>query len=377
MKSVVILFIVCALHVTFASITCLNPSGNQVDWYFMLKLPEVVGDYKGYTYLYLDADNTNAVKGDLHGSTNAVAQTIYQIGLYGGKVDNSSVGYVLWNDQTYDSITGKTIDHEQDPDGIYYAHSKATIAFDATTGFWLAHSAPGFPYKHTIAPSSWTFPESQSVYAQHFFCVTFDTSLINKFSQFLFNYHAFIYDFNIPRSIPNLADFSDFVKGKYTTGESTMTFQSLKGVDFVAYGKHGLTQSDIYEDYIAPGLQSGGLWVESWCCGTDGDCCMPSFCKGSPVVNPSSPQKNQQNYAFNSITIEKFSFASNLYYELENNHAKFALAEQNHFVCPADNNRAITQRNRGGGALCFQHEPLYNFLYSHITGFNTSCSKCD
>jgi len=141
-----------------------------------------------------------------------------------------------------------------------------------------------------------------------------------------------------------------------------MTFQSLGGINLVAYGKHGLTQSDIYEDYIAPGLQSGGLWVESWCCGTYGDCCMPSFCQGAPLVDPSNPQKSQQTYAFNSVTIEKFSFASDLYYQTRNNHAKFALAEQNNFVCPSDNNRATTQRNRGGGSLCFQHVPLYNFF---------------
>jgi len=348
----------------------------QVDWWFMLKLPDVVGDYKGYTYLYVDEKNATGFQvGDLHDASNPLAQTVYQIGLYGAKpVDPSSVGYVLWNDQTYDAVGGTVTDHEKDPSGVYYAHSKATIAFDSSTGFWLAHSAPGFPYKHSITPSSWSFPTGQSIYAQHFFCVSIATSQISKISQFLLNYHAFIYDYNVPSAISNL-EFSKFVGGKYTTGESSITFQSLAGVNFVAFGKHSATHSDIFEDYVAPGLNSGSIYVESWCCGTYGDCCQPSYCQGSPIVDPSDPQKGKPTYAYSSITIEKFSFASNLYYQTKNNHAKFALSERNNYVCPSDNNRVDSQRLRGGGTLCFQNAPLYNFLYSHITGFNTTCSK--
>jgi len=356
-------------------ITCLDTKGAPIDWWFMLKLPDVVGKYKGYTYLYLDSSNSTAL-GDLHDSKNPAANTIYQIGLYGASpVNTSSVGYVLWNDQTYATVGGKVTDHEQDATGEYFAHSKATIGFDANTGFWLAHSAPGWPYKHSITPSSWEFPTSQSIYAQHFFCVSIATAQINKISEFLLNYHAFIYDSNVPSSIPNLDSFANFANGKYTTSESSITFQSLANVNFLAFGKNGATNSDIFEDYVAPGLNSGALYVETWCCGDYGDCCQPSYCQGSPIIDPSGPQNGKSNYAYSSITIEKFSFATDLYYETKNNHAKFALSEKNLYVCPSDNNRVDTQRHRGGGTLCLQDKALYYFLYSHITGFNTTCSK--
>jgi len=203
---VFLLILVCSLHCVLGSISCLDLNGQPVDWYFVLKLPEVVGEYKGYTYLYLDSNDPNSKLGDFQDSTNAVARTVYQIGLYGSNVNTSTVGYVLWNDQTYENISGTAMDHEQDPNGVYYAHSKATIAFDSNTGFWLAHSAPGFPFQHEIVPSSWMFPKAQTVYAQHFFCVTFSSSLINTFSKFLLNYHAYIYDFNVPSTIPDLSD---------------------------------------------------------------------------------------------------------------------------------------------------------------------------
>jgi len=278
----------------------------------------------------------------------------------------------MWNDQTYEDISSPVVDHEKDKSDVYYAHSKASIAFDSYTGFWLAHSAPGFPYNHEICPDSWTFPESQSVYAQHFFCVTISTSIIEKISQFLLNYYAYIYDYNVPSGIPGLTNFNTLVNGKYTTSHSSMTFSSIVGVNFIAFGKHGATHSDMFEDYIAPGLDQG-LWVESWCCGTDGDCCQTSYCKGNTIVDPSDPQKDQSTYAYNSVTIENFSFADNLFYATKNNHAKFALSQSGNYVCPSDNNRADTQRLRGGGSLCFQDDNLYNFIYSHITKFNTTC----
>lgn len=338
----------------------------------MLKLPEVVGDYKGNTYLYIDA-NGGTQTGNIQDSTHALVYTVSQLGLYGATVDNSSVGYVLWNDQTYDTVGGTTINHEQDPNGVYYAHSKATIGFDANTGFWLAHSAPGFPYAHSITPSSWSFPKAETVYAQHFFCLAIQTSSINQISQFLLNYYAYIYDYNVPSSVPNLSDFSTLVSGKYLTGATSMKFQSSGGLAITAFAKHGATHSDMYEDYIAPGLGSG-LWVESWCCGTYGDCCQLSYCQGQAISDPSTPQQGQSTYAFNSIDIESFSFASNLYYSTANNHAKFALSQTGGWVCPSDNNRADSQRQRGGGSLCFQNSALYNFLYSPITAMNTTCT---
>jgi len=372
MKKVIALLVFLCVSLTTASITCLDASGSPIDWWFMLKLPDVVGDYKGDTYLYVDANGGAFKKGDIQDTTHALYHTIVQLGLYGGTVDNSKVGYVIWNDQTYVTLNSTDVNHEQDPSGVYYAHSKATIGFDANTGFWLAHSAPGFPYDHTICPDSWTFPKAQTVYAQHFFCLAIQTSDINKISEFLLNYYAFIYDHNVPSDISGLESFSTLVSGKYTTSHSSMSFSSSGGLAITAFGKHGATGSDMYEDYIAPALNSG-LWVESWCCGTYGDCCQLSYCKGQTIYDPSTPQKSQTTYAYNSIDMEKFSFASNLYYSTENNHAKFALSQTGGWVCPSDNNRADSQRLRGGGSLCFQNENLYSFLYSHVTAMNTTC----
>jgi len=86
-----------------------------------------------------------------------VRYTVEQLGLYGASVDRSKVGWVLWNDQTYENIHDKVVNHEQDPSGKYYAHSKGMIAFDSSSGFWMAHSTPGFPFDHKISPSSWFF----------------------------------------------------------------------------------------------------------------------------------------------------------------------------------------------------------------------------
>jgi len=367
-----LLIVLLFISISQGDITCLDLKKSPIDWWFMLKLPNVVGGFKGNTYMYIDANGATEM-GNIQ-NTNALVYTISQLGLYGGTaVDKDEVGYVIWNDQTYDSVGGTTINHEDDPNGVYYAHSKATIGFDTKAGFWLAHSAPGFPYSHSICPSSWTFPSAQTVYAQHFFCLAIETSSIESISNFLLNYYAYVYDYNVPSKVPNIPTFASLVSGKYKTSYESMSFTSSGGLPITAFAKHGATNSDMYEDYIAPGLKSG-LWVESWCCGLDGNCCKFSYCKGQTIVDPSTPQKNDTSYDYNSIDVENISFASNLYYSLENNHAKWALSQTGGYVCPSDNNRADSQRLRGGGALCFKDSALYNFLYSHITSFNTTCS---
>lgn len=112
------------LPAVLASVSCKDSDGNEVDWYFMYKTPEVSSG-KGYGFVYYDS-NGRTENGDLGNNNTALKNTIYQLGLYGHTVDKSRVGWVIWNDQTYVDIKQKVVNHEQDPNGKYYAHSKVS-----------------------------------------------------------------------------------------------------------------------------------------------------------------------------------------------------------------------------------------------------------
>jgi len=207
-----------------------------------------------------------------------------------------------------------------------------------------------------------------------FFCTSFNTKSLDKISQFLLSYYAFVYDSNIPTAFSTPTSFSNLVNGQYTTSTSSILYTTLGGVNFIGFGKNGMTGSDLYEDYVAPGI-SNGLVVETWCGGdfSDSPGCQPSNCQGQPIVNPSVPQSGQSSYAYDSVTIEAFDFGDGNSFDTSLNHAKFALSETGAWVCPGDINRQTTQRKRGGGAICFKNSGLYTLLDGAITALNKTC----
>jgi len=338
-----------------------------------------VKPYSGYTYVYTDVNTAGSWKVGNLNETNAAYYTVSQLGLYGGKA-TSKVGWGMWNDQTHTDLNGPCVDHEKDGQGNIYAHSKGLIGFDSSTGFWMSHSAPGFPYDHDLCPTSWFFPSSQTVYAQHFFCVSISASDVDRFGSFLQYYHAFIYDSKIPSGM-DLSNFQTFTEGHFHKTETSITFSTLGGEKLTAVGKYATTNADLYEDYIAP-LLSTGLLVQSWCGGIYEKACIRSYCEGSSIVEPSDPQKDsgKTTYAYDSVDIEELNFGTSLSYPNAYNHAKWAVASDpkgkpQPWVCAADNNRQYTQRKRGGGALCFQNQPVWTALNKAISQINTTCTE--
>jgi len=206
-----------------------------------------------------------------------------------------------------------------------------------------------------------------------FFCISISSSDLEKFGDYLEYYHAYVYDSKIPSGM-SLPTFNSFVGEHFHKTNESITFSSLGGVQFTAIGKYATTNADLYEDYVAPVLQTG-LVVQSWCGGTYGNDCEPSYCKGNPIQKPSNPQQGESTYPYDSISIENVNF-NGLQYINKYNHAKWAISNSNTpWFCASDNNREYTQRLRGGGAICMQNSALFNSLKNVVTGLNTTCSS--
>eukprot|EP01125_Pyxidicula_operculata_P021747 TRINITY_DN8608_c0_g1_i1.p1 TRINITY_DN8608_c0_g1~~TRINITY_DN8608_c0_g1_i1.p1 ORF type:complete len:380 (-),score=73.93 TRINITY_DN8608_c0_g1_i1:170-1309(-) len=377
MQGAAVLFVIAlvTLHGSNAqSVQCLDNNGNPVDWFFLYKLGEPVSPYSGYTYVYTDSNTDGQWKMGNFNNTNAVFNTVSQIGLYGGNSPSSDVGWALWNDQTYSTVGGKIADHESDGSGYIYGHTKGLIGFDSNTAFWITHSAPGFPFDHSISPSSWYFPHGQSIYAQNFFCVSIFSSNLDNIGSYLQYYHAYVYDSNVPSSA-NMPNFQAFTNDQFLTTNGSVAFTSLAGKRFLAVGKNQMTNSDLYEDYLAPALNTG-LYVECWCGGTFGFDCMDSYCAGAPIgSNPSTPQSSWSSYPFDSVTVDGLNF-NGMSFAVKYNHAKWAISipsSSANWFCASDINRETTQRKRGGGAVCMRDPQLWNAMYTAITSLDTSC----
>jgi len=379
-----------------AALQCLNRNNQPVDWFFLYKMSSIVGgDYKGYTYVYLDSTDSSWTEGNFQISTsNPVTNTILQMfpnGNYSARrahVNNpgdivTDRAWVMYNDQTYDTpedlSSGKCINHEEDDSGVYYGHTKGDLCFDKSTGFYLTHSAPGFPLAHYLAPSSWYFPASQTVYGQAFFCISISSSTADQIAGLLQYTHAHVYDFNLPSSWDSsFPNFNTLIQNKYSTDHGHISFSSLAGKQFEGFAKHGLTDSDLYEDYVEPYLKTG-LKVESWCGGIYDFDCEPSYCQGKPIVNASRPQSQSSTYTSNDVNVSELRFSSSLGFLNKYDHAKWAIAYNPHstpeepWFCMGDINRELAQRRRGGGAVCMQDSEVWGAMNKAITKYDNDC----
>lgn len=356
-----------------------------------MKLPLNVGAESGYTFIYWDAETPSKwSEGNFrYHDGNAVALTVMQLGLYGAKLAGSKdkMAWAMWNDESYGSYMWKhPVEHWNDSTGAMYGHTKGLLAHDlsAKTGFYLQHSAPAFPFNHTATPDYWHFPFDQSIFAQHFFCTSLSQINLEAVAAVARYYHAFIYEAWVPShaksTLPELTALAVFKGGSLNGTNANVgsaLVETLGGLKMTIIGKTATFDGDLYEDAIAPQLLSQSsppvtFQVQTWCCGNDGYCCEPAYCLGAPIVNASEPQRHEHTYKYSSVDVMQVDFGKGgdgdqLTYRVAGNHAKWLVGSTGMWVCMADMNRMITQRLRGGGALCFEDADVHAVFSAAIS----------
>ena len=112
---------------------------------------------------------------------------------------------------------------------------------------------------------------------------------------------------------------------------------------------------DLYEDVVAPGLQSD-LWVETWCRAP----CLESYCL--------------DRYRWMVENVDTMSLAG-VVFDRSRDHSKWAIGKHNPngWVCVGDLNRMPSQRKRGGGTVCLWEPTVQQSIY----GWIRNVSLCD
>lgn len=152
---------------------------------------------------------------------------------------------------------------------------------------------------------------------------------------------------------------------------------------------------DIWDSLVAPSIGCRALKVESWLHGWQK---LPDRCQGSAcVVNaagvivhmPGDIQKSVDAlstapFAVN-LTAGHFPFEVSKHWGIYQDHAKWAVCCSDVAVCFGDMNRMMTQRRRGGLAICFRPPSdgglqfagqLHDRLKMWLLSRSTSCSGC-
>ncbi|XP_028456695.1 deoxyribonuclease-2-alpha-like [Perca flavescens] len=360
--------------------------------YIIYKAPNVTDKTTGLEYIYIDSkDQTKKTSTDHNKLINhpdgVLANTLKPI-LKPIPPTTTDFGFISYSDQP-PAVNGVTPSVAST-----YGHSKGVVMIGKPTGVWLLHSTPRFPFKRDN--NFW--PPSGAAKAQTFICVTFKYEEFEKIGQHLKDIAAFPFDHHIPPGFHQ--ELIDVKEKKKTPGQKIQDLTSAGGADFQSFAKKlyeykggksrrrrtktppkpprkpipkakPITKAKAKAPSPAkqaalkdPKRFDGDLYraiaekydtdvrVQTWGCqaGRDGSYCV----------------KNQRQV----IKIESVKAdlgKGDVRWKASNDHSKWCVGKDKHLICIADVNRALSQYQRPGGALCFRHQQASELFKGLIT----------
>lgn len=321
-----------------------NQQGDAVDWWFIYKTPDHSGrpDNKGFDFLYFDptCEALGLSPIGLDQDNQPLSQTLR--GIFDAP---GTTGYIAYNDEHVDGS-----DNNSDK-----GHCKGILAFDKTSNsaLLLLHSTPRFPAK-----GEFTLPVDEQIYGQTFICITLpDYQTANSIAEQMLsqqNPQVLTESSYLPASTLENEPLARLYHGEgieESSSPSTLKFNSRGGKAFLLIAKSREWGEDFWIDLVSPELNCD-LIVETWRRGAV------------------TPLQDKRSTDFDEDTLDiKFQLTPSLSYawHYTKDHAKWAVALKNStsqlpWVCVADLNRMVSQEKRGGGALCFQEERLWQAL---------------
>ncbi|XP_005175349.2 plancitoxin-1 [Musca domestica] len=348
---------------TESKISCKDEKGQDVDWFYLYKLPMHYAaknstkprDSAGLNYLYMTSksyDNWSLSPKQINESSSMAGLTLEPL------FANDSILLLAYNDEF--------------PNGTVIfsgGHAKGVVASDGVTGLWLIHSVPKFPNT-----TKYEYPSTGCHYGQSFLCVTLPASEMEKVAeQLLFN-EPNIYHHKITKEL--MEQFPTFEKVLQKDWIKTEPFNNvlnlitLEGKTFKSFAKSSQFNQELYEDFVAPTLDTN-LLVETW---RNGGGNLQSNCT-----------RNDKVYNIQKIEEENFG----LDFKTTQDHSKWAVSQSvglkfwrwrfrstSNWICVGDINRQQHQLVRGGGVLCQQNSKISK-LYRGLVKEYESCSKKD
>ncbi len=323
----------------------IGDSGKAVDWFFMYKLPAGAGDPSGKTdatskgseYLYFDDATSDPIALSKYAITD-VSSGLY-VTLAQLQRSSAGAGYLMYNDEPpTDAMDGR------------YGHTKGVLAFDVDTdsAFWLIHSTPKFP-----SPSDPLFPDSGVGNAQAFLCITLEgVASAEKIAAIMrVQQQPQIYSTVLPKSLKQdspLRALADGVDLKSKEDPATLRFSSKAGEPFRLFAKNPNWGRDLWRELVAENL-GVDLEVETW--------------RRLELDRDASGGKESDNEAedvedVRYINLEHIGLPFEWRYTKD--HAKLATSKEYDWVIVADINRDKSQASRGGGAVAFQNQSLWD-----------------
>ncbi|CAL8253200.1 unnamed protein product [Merluccius merluccius] len=329
-------------------ISCRNEAGEPVDWFVVYKLPihRIRQDGSGVEYLYLDSavETWQISKFTVNTSDGAIGLTLNQLYLGQAYTSNSTV-YAMYNDGP--------------PDMVYlqgYGHTKGTLLFDHSQGFWLSHSVPHFP---SFPEHGYMYPSSGKVNGQTFLCVTYKYGQFPIIARQLVYLIPRVYNCSVPSSfLDDLPDLAQLCKGSQpplpSSSKNIDSLFSAKGEKFVSFVKSEDFVDDMYAGWVAQELATD-LLAETW---QRSEHELPSNC----------------SLAYHAMNVKRVFLPGPTLFMSRNDHSKWCVSQrlQDQWACVGDLNRERAQAWRAGGLLCSRNPFIYK-AFRHAVSWYIGC----
>ncbi|XP_061085775.1 deoxyribonuclease-2-alpha-like [Conger conger] len=318
-------------------ITCRDKNGVRVDWYVLYKVPQLNNyGFTGLEYVYI-APGMSEWHTSIKDTKGVLAHTLEPL----LKSPTPDCGFISYNDQPPGSNALQS-----------FGHSKGVVMMDKTTGVWLLHSTPDFPYDRK---QKVLWPDSGAVNGQTFICVTLPYKTFNEIGKHLLQISAFPFDYNIPDDFHT--SLQDVVKRKFAEPKDPFLVQDLTsrgGHKFKSFAKYSSGIEDAKDLYfrIAKILDSD-LSVQSWR-GSKMDVSDPDSDSDSDCSMEGKVINTVENIV---MTVPKGSKRITASWTDCNDHSKWCVTEDERkplWTCISDLNRVLSQDERPGGALCIE-----------------------
>lgn len=246
-------------------------------------------------------------------------------------------------------------------------HTKGVVATDGHTGIWLIHSVPKFP-----AIPKFAYPSSGTHYGQSFLCITLNATEMEKVGeQLLFNEPSIYYE-RIPATLSEkFPHLEQVVRKKWihlAPYNNVLDIESLAGTVFKSFAKTSKYQQELYEDFVAPLLDSN-LLVESW---RNGGGNFQSNCSlNDHVYNVEAIGMQQLQIDFpTTLDHSKWAVSQSVGWKLW----RWRIPSTSNWICIGDINRQHHQLLRGGGAVCQRHKQVARVFRKLVKKYE-SCSS--
>ena len=318
---------------------CLNPLGQEVDWFTIFFMPESISDDREIHYGYFDP-NLNSLQFHKY-DENTFPPT--HITRFVTEDDSSSdFNYFFWNDdKTVKDGTPKSASETK-------AHAKGSLVYDSSSGAFLLHSLPRFPTRTEDNIVLNELPSNGGSYGQNFLCISVSKDTAEIIAKLLNCINVSInksVDSDRVNESPNNW-VQSLIKNRMNSSceiEHITKIKSLSGIEFTFYGKNYKKKIIPYDTTMREAYNDD-FYVRTWS--------RPSL----------APAQNGTYYLVNVLEVKYDSFK----YGVNQEHSKWAIANKKNIGCFAELNHCESQDDRGGHIVCFENGKLHAIMKNAI-----------